>query len=244
MLPEVGEPIGFQVRHMENDSSIYEAIFKASGIGTRGTFDDEYLPNNEGEPLAELKLPEEHNFEDPTFELIDPDAMIPESDQDAHHAFELDSDFDDAHKHVQISHLSPAAFQKTCLTLEGIYDDIDDDANIRAQCVYNIVSQGDLLDTEDETVCGETLETCTDIDIDEEFPITLCQADTPVPADCSVSQAQIESCLLAHHSSLIQMSETSACDPASDTLNAVQTHSAATKCLQALNDRCPALLDQ
>jgi hypothetical protein len=196
-------------------------------------------------PFDRIRAPIDTTVKKAGFDMIDSDTMSSATDPDIYEALEATNpnDPNSSDKSINISALTPQAFASTCEALEKLYDQTDDSDSARGECKYELAMESDLLEVGSPSTCSAKIDNCEQVHETELLPIALCDDIEEAPEDCSINQAQIESCLVQHIDSRLDLAQTEICDDSRDGLAALQTFRNAQKCIEALADSCPSLLN-
>lgn len=189
-------------------------------------------------PEEEFWAPDEDDAELPEF------VEVPESEE----GVDMPSPVN-LTKLKPIEDLTAQQFSQVCKAIDIMYEDEEADALAKGACAYDYARQSFDQNDNEVLACDRELHDCysdreTDT-VDAHIPIGLCDGQQAVPANCEINFAQVQTCLTAHKTSQAALAEQDMCDLNIDTItearSLIHDHFQAQKCLQKLEDHCPAL---
>lgn len=148
-----------------------------------------------------------------------------------------------------IEDLTAQQFNQVCKAIDIMYEDEEAGALAKGACAYDYARQGFDQNDNEVLACDRELNDCysdreTDT-VDAHIPIGLCDGQQAVPANCEINFAQVQTCLTAHKTSQARLADQNICDLSIDTItearSLIHDHFQAQKCLQKLENHCPAL---
>jgi hypothetical protein len=189
-------------------------------------------------PEEDLWAPDEDDAELPEF------VEVPESDE----GIDMPSPVS-LTKLKPIEDLTAQQFSQVCKAIDIMYEDEEAGTLTKGACAYDYARQSFDQNDNETLACDRDLNNCfsdrVTESVDAHIPIGLCDDHQAVPANCEINFAQVQTCLTAHKTSQAALAEQDMCDLNIDTITEARTlihdHFQAQKCLQKLENHCPAL---